>query len=167
MKKLICISSVINLEKNRYYRTTHTPTIHQQSPQPLLKPITNRKPQHTTIAKIKSTTSTTTKSDQPTTKNHKKKKKKYETHEAKRCHRGGYSTFETHNQSQTTTHNHCQNQINHLYHNKIRSTHNPTIKLHRRRASLATQINNHRDQQRSESKIEVRDLIWEIGVGDQ
>ena len=34
------------------------------------------------------------------------------------------TTFETHNQSQTTTHNHCRNQINHLYHNKIRSTHN-------------------------------------------
>lgn len=34
---------------------------------PPLKPITNRKPQHTTIVKIKSTTSTITKSDQPIT----------------------------------------------------------------------------------------------------
>ena len=79
--------------------------IHQLSPQPLLKPIT--------------------KSDQPTTQKTTKKKKKKKTHEVEQCHRGGYSTFETHKQSQTTAHNHYQNQINHLYHNKIGSTHNP------------------------------------------
>ena len=57
-------------------------------------------------------------------KNHQEKKKK-KTHEVEQCHRGSYSTFETHKQSQTIAHNHYQNQINHLYHNKIGSTHNP------------------------------------------
>ena len=57
---------------------------------PPLKPINNRKPQHTTTTKIKSTTSTTTKSDQPTTQKTTQKKKKKKTHEAKQCHHGGY-----------------------------------------------------------------------------
>ena len=102
--------------------------VHQQSPHPFSKPITNHKPQHTTTVEIKLTTSTTTKSYQPKKPQRKKKKKK--THEVKQRHCGGYSTFKTYNQSQTTTHNHCKNQINHLYHNKIKSTHNLTTNWH-------------------------------------